>query len=73
MKKVHFFDTVEIYYYNKDKPIQNSIQKNKVKTTKLYNLENNTINYTIIIMSDHGRNCLQNWRIGVPKRRTRTN
>ena len=50
MKKVHFLDSVEIYYYNKDKPIQNSIQKNKVKTTKLYNLENNTINYTIIIM-----------------------
>lgn len=49
MKKVHFLDTVKIYYYNKDKPIQKSIQK-KVKTTKLYNLENNSGNYTIVIM-----------------------
>ena len=49
MKKVHFLDTVKIYYYNKDKPIQKSIQK-KVKTTKLYNLENNSGNYNIVIM-----------------------
>ena len=49
MKKVHFLDTVEIYYYNKDKPIQNSIQK-KIKTTKLYNLENESCNYTIVII-----------------------
>jgi len=50
MKKVHFLDTVKIYYYNKDKPIQKSIDKKKVKIIKLYNLENNSCNYIIVIM-----------------------
>jgi len=50
MKKVHFLDSVKIYYYNKDKPIQKSIQKHKVKTHKLFNLENKLRNYTIVIM-----------------------
>ena len=51
MKKVNFLDTVAIYYYNKDKPIQNSKEKYNVKTTKLYNLknENESGNYKIVI------------------------
>ena len=44
MKKVHFLDTVEIYYYNKDSSIH------KIKPNKLYNLENKSNNYTIIII-----------------------